>query len=165
VKAIEIALKRPFPIAKLHWRRGQGGSGDLVYITARDVMDRLDEVFGVAGWQTKFEWVGGRMICQLSVRMEGEWITKSDGADDSQIEGAKGGISDSLKRAAVQYGIGRLYYHPGAFNSAKQPAKWATPEGYDEIMAAREGKAVEAWRAEYEVHYQDIRGPDTKRRK
>ena len=147
MKRIEIALKRPFPVAKLKWRRGQGGSGELVYITARDVMDRLDEVFGPAGWQTKYEFIGGRMICNLSCRIEGEWVTKADGADDTNIEAAKGGISDSLKRAAVLLGIGRYLYHPSAFNSAKVPAKWATPEGYDEIMAAREGKEIDQWRA------------------
>ncbi len=148
MKRIEIALKRPFPVAKLKWRRGQGGSGELVYITARDVMDRLDEVFGPGGWQSKFEWIGERMVCYLSCRVDGEWVTKADGADDTNIEAAKGGISDSLKRAAVNWGIGRYLYHPAAFNSAKVPAKWATPEGYDEIMAAREGKEIEQWRAD-----------------
>ena len=138
----ELALKRPFPINKLRWRKG-GGSKELVYITARDVMDRLDEVFGVEGWQTEFDFIGDRMICKLSVffdYLDGIWITKSDGADDSNIEGAKGGISDSLKRAAVQFGIGRYLYHPSAFDANKKPAPWATPEGYDELMEKRHGK-------------------------
>ena len=165
MKSVEIALKRPFPVAKLHWRRGQGGSGDLVYITSRDVMDRLDHVFGPAGWSNKDVWVGGRMVCELSCKIDGEWVTKSDGADDSQIEGAKGGLSDALKRAAVLWGIGRYLYYPGAFNSAKKPAPWATPDGYDKVMAEREGKSIDSWRAEYELCSQDIRGPDTKRRK
>jgi hypothetical protein len=137
---IEIALKRPFPYNKLRWRKGQGNSGDLVYITARDVMDRLDEVFGMSGWQTNYDFIGGRMICKLSVNFHGrscEWITKSDGADDSNIEG---GISDSLKRAGVLLGIGRYLYHPNAFDDNKQPASWATPEGYDELMEKRHGK-------------------------
>jgi hypothetical protein len=164
LKPIEIALKRPFPVSKLKWRRGQGGSGELVYITARDVMDRLDEVFGPAGWQTNYEFVGGRMICNLSCKIEGDWVSKADGADDTNIEGAKGGISDSLKRAAVNWSIGRYLYHPGAFNSKKEPAAWATPEGYDKIMAEREGKSIDTWRAEYELSSQDVSGP-RKRRK
>ena len=53
MKKVEVALKRPFDPSKLKWRKGQGGSGDLVYITARDVMDRLDQVFCVGGWSTK----------------------------------------------------------------------------------------------------------------
>ena len=98
---VEIELKRPFAINKLRWRKG-GGNKELVYITARDVMDRLDEVFSVEGWQTEFEFVGNRMICKLSALfddgIDGVWITKSDGADDSNIESAKGGISDSFKK-------------------------------------------------------------------
>jgi len=148
MKAIEIALKRPFPVARLKWRRGQGGSGELVYITARDVMDRLDEVFGPVGWQTRYEFIGGRMICNLSCNIGGEWVTKADGADDTNIEAAKGGISDSLKRAAVLWGIFRYGYHPGAFNSKKEPASWATPEGFDARRAAKEGKEIDQWRAD-----------------
>jgi len=145
---IEIALKRPFPTSKLRWRKG-GGNKELVYITARDVMDRLDEVCGVDGWQTNFDFIGDRMICKLSIRFYlkteevskwiASWITKSDGADDTSIEGAKGGISDSLKRAAVQFGIGRYLYHPSAFDANKKPASWATPEGYDELMEKKYG--------------------------
>jgi len=135
---IERALKRPFPVAKLRWRKGQGSSGDLVYITARDVMDRLDEVFNIDGWQTRYDFIGNRMICNLSVYIDGEWITKADGADDSNIEGAKGGISDSLKRAAVLVGVARYLYHPNAFDRDKNPASWATPEGYDKLMNARD---------------------------
>ena len=45
MKQIEVACKRPFKLSQLKWRKGQGNSGDLVYVTARDVMDRLDSVF------------------------------------------------------------------------------------------------------------------------
>ena len=155
MKQIEVALKRPFKLSQLKWRKGQGGSGELVYITARDVMDRLDQVFGIEGWATDFNYIGGRMICRLTCQVSGKVITKSDGADDSNIEGAKGGISDSLKRAAVQWGIGRYLYHPSAFNSNREPASWATPEGYDSLMAKREGKEIEQWRKEYSDGLQD----------
>ena len=101
---VEIALKRPFAPHKLRWRKG-GGSKELVYITARDVMDRLDEVCGINGWQTNFDYLG-----------------------------------DALKRAAVQFGIGRYLYHPNAFDANKNPASWATPEGYDALMEKRHGK-------------------------
>lgn len=131
-----MALKRPFPESKIRWRKG-GGGAELAYITARDVMDRFDATVGFANWQTSYRWIGDRMICKLSVRIDGEWITKSDGADDSNIEGAKGGISDALKRAAVLFGIGRYLYHPNAFDRNKKPAVWATPEGFDELMEKR----------------------------
>ena len=131
----EMALKRPFKNVK--WRKGYKNGKDLVYIDARDVMDRLDTVFGVDGWQTKYEYLGGRMICNLSVQFNDTWVTKSDGADDSSIEGAKGGISDALKRAAVLLGIGRYLYNPNSFNANREPASWATQEGFDQLMEKR----------------------------
>jgi|TARA_Y100000310_G_scaffold255831_1_gene263435 hypothetical protein len=136
VKDIELQLKKPFPVSKIKWRKG-GGSLDLAYIQARDVMDRLDAVFGISGWQVGYEFIGERMICSLACRIGDDWITKADGADDTKIEGAKGGISDSLKRAAVLWGIGRYLYHPKAFDKDRNAATWATPEGFDELMKAK----------------------------
>ncbi len=144
----EVGFKRPFKPSQLKWRKGHG-NGELVYITARDVMDRLDQVCGVNGWQDEYDYIGGRMVCKISVLTDNMWISKSDGADDSNIEGAKGGLSDAFKRAAVKFGIGRYLYHPAAFNGSREPASWATPEGYDQLLADREGKEIEEWRREY----------------
>jgi len=141
----ERALKRPFPIGSVSFRKGPGGSKELAYITARDVMQRLDEVFGVEGWSDSYEFIGGRMMCNLTCNFGGTLVSKADGADDSQIEGAKGGISDALKRAAVKFGIGRYLYHPGAFNG-RQPSAWATPEGYDKMMQERDKSSDEEFR-------------------
>ena len=150
MKYVEVALKRPFPSSQLKWRKGFKGGKELVYIDARVVMNRLDDVFGTDGWQTQYQNMGDRMICQLSCRIDGKWITKSDGAGDTDIEGDKGGISDALKRAAVQWGIGRYLYYSNAFDSGKNPADWATPEGYDKLMAERTKKDIDAWKKEYE---------------
>ena len=143
---IEMALKRPFEPRKLKWRKGPGGK-ELVYITARDVMDRLDEAVGVSGWETSYREVMGRVVCELTLRIEGNTITKCDGADDTANEGAKGALSDALKRAAVQFGVGRYLYHPAAFDG-RTPRTWATPEGYDIIMAEREKKGIEQFKKE-----------------
>ena len=126
MKYVEIALKKPF--ANHKWRKGYKGGKDLVYIDARDVMNRLDEVLGVGGWQAHYDSVGGRMICKLACKIEGQWVTKSDGAGDTDIEGNKGGISDALKRAGVLWGIGRYLYYPSAFDSNRQPAECAPPD-------------------------------------
>lgn len=141
--SMERELKRPFPPHKIQWRKvGRDKSGrekEVCYITARDVMDRLDQVVGPAGWRTDHKEVLGRIVCTIYLRgSDGEWIGKADGADDSTIEAAKGGLSDALKRSAVQWGIARYLYHPSAFDENKQPAIWATPEGYDELMAKRD---------------------------
>ena len=139
----EQKLRRPYPVNQLKWRPGPKG-GELVYIDARDVMNRLDEVMGQNMWQSKFDWVGERMICTISCycSLLSEWISKSDGADDSQIESAKGGCSDSFKRAGVHWGIGRYLYHPEAFDKNRNPAPWATPEGFDELMDQRSIKSA-----------------------
>ena len=131
--SVQRALARPFPLSAVSFRKGPGSSKELAYITARDVMKRLDDSVGVDGWQDEYDYIGDRMICKLSVKIAGEWVTKCDGADDTSIEGAKGGISDAFKRAAVKFGVFRYAYHPGAFNG-RNPAKWATPEGYDAII-------------------------------
>lgn len=141
---LERKLQRPFPPLQLNWKKGKGGSGDLAYLTARHVMNRLDQVFGLAGWQTKYEFMGDRMICNLTVLVEiggvATWITKADGSGDTDIEGDKGGISSAFKRAAVHFGIGRYLYHKEAFDRNRTPAVWATPEGFDKMMTERELK-------------------------
>lgn len=108
-----------FPQEDVHWR-AQSLTRDgtkalaLAYIDARDVMERLDSVCGAADWQDRYEVHGGRVICYLSIRVDGEWITKADGAGDTAVEAEKGGISDAFKRAAVKWGIGRYLYSMGA---------------------------------------------------
>lgn len=113
---IQELLAAPFPPERVHWRIGRKNKDGsratlLAYLDARDVMDRLDEVLGIEGWQSSFkETQSGRVICELRAFIDGTWITKSDGAGSSAIEGDKGGISDALKRAAVSFGIGRYLY-------------------------------------------------------
>ena len=125
--AVEGELKQPFKPQQLKFRAGGGGK-QLAYIDARAVMQRLDAVLGIENWQDHYEECNGRTICRLSVRVEGEWITKCDGAGDTKIEGDKGGISDALKRAAVKFGVGRyLYYLPAGTTVNNLPA-WAVPK-------------------------------------
>lgn len=113
-------LSAPFAADAIHWRaqnvtEARGGSAlALAYIDARDVQDRLDEVCGPANWRDEYaETPKGRLICTLALRVDGEWVSKSDGAGDTDVEGEKGAISDSLKRAAVKWGIGRHLYSLG----------------------------------------------------
>lgn len=85
----------------------------LDYVTARFVMDRLDAAVGPINWSTVYESLqSGAVRCHLSIRPPGsdEWITKSDVGIPSSIEPDKGAHSDSLKRAAVQWGIARDLY-------------------------------------------------------
>lgn len=108
-------LKSPFSPGKISWRVGSTTADKkkgmaLAYIDARDVMERLDEACGNDGWQDRYEVHGTKTICYLSIKMGGEWITKADGAGDTDVEAEKGSLSDSFKRAAVKWGIGRYLY-------------------------------------------------------
>ena len=133
-RKMSIAFKRPFDPKDVKDRPGKGGR-IFYYIDARHVMKRLDEVLGLEFWQTKYhETPSGRVICELSVCINGNWIVKSDGAGDTDIEGEKGAISDALKRSAVLLGIGAYLYNDASFKNGV-PAPWATPEGYDKIIA------------------------------
>ena len=49
-------------------------------------------------------------LCGISIKVDNEWITKWDGAECSDFEPIKGGISNSQKRAAVEWGIGTYLY-------------------------------------------------------
>ena len=81
------------------------------YITNRAIMDRLDEVCGPENWQNEYRpGPGGGVICGLSIRVGDTWVTKWDGAENTDVEAVKGGLSTSMRRAAVQWGVGRYLY-------------------------------------------------------
>ena len=146
-------LKAPFPEKHLRWRVGactkdKSKGIALAYIDSRDVMKRLDDVMGPENWQDRYPWSdGSRIVCEIGLRIDGEWLWKANGAGDTQVEAEKGAFSDALKRSAVMWGIGRyLYLLPNVWvplNDRKQiiqpPAlpQWATPEGYRELMNRR----------------------------
>ena len=153
-------LKMPFPVNRVHWRIGSSNKKQnngkatkglpLAYIDARDVMARLDDVFGVGKWSDNyFETPSGRIICELSCYIDSMWVKKSDGAGDTGTEGEKGAISDAFKRAAVKFGIGRYLYSVkcgwvdldqyGKFTPPNLPL-WATPDGYLELLKKKENK-------------------------
>lgn len=87
----------------------------VAYVDARDVMDRLDEVFGVDGWEDEYHEADGKLFCKLSCHFPGKdiAITKSDTGSESNVEKDKGLASDTFKRAAVKFGVGRFLYSLG----------------------------------------------------
>ncbi|CAI1818408.1 DNA damage response protein A [Serratia quinivorans] len=111
-------LDEPFAIEDIEWRVQQCGMASngpwamvLCYVTNRAIMKRLDEVCGKTGWRNEFQpSPSGGVLCGISIKHEDEWITKWDGAENTQVEAVKGGISGAMKRAAVQWGIGRYLY-------------------------------------------------------
>ena len=120
-KTIQEELARPFAPEDLEWRiqvttKDKTSGLAIPYVTNRAIQDRLDEVVGPENWYNDYKpWHGNgkkdAQICGISIYFEGKgFITKWDGAEDSDIEPIKGGLSDSMKRSAVQWGIGRVLY-------------------------------------------------------
>ena len=108
-------LKAPFDPALVSFRVGamtqnKDKAMGLAYIDARDVMERLDHAVGAENWQRTYSHVGDRTCCDVSIRFGDTWVTKADGAGDTDVEGTKGAFSDAFKRAAVNWGIGRHLY-------------------------------------------------------
>lgn len=111
-------LHEPFGAKEIEWKiqvtsqdkkRGMA----VAYMDARAVQKRLDEVVGAFNWKNVYSlWHDNSQICGISIFNDdrNEWITKFDGAENSDIEPIKGGLSDSFKRAATVWGIGRYLY-------------------------------------------------------
>ena len=117
-KEQHAALCRPFPVEDIEWKliqvRDNGESGIVgrcsAFITAREVMARLDLVFGPGGWTSSvvpFE-VGKEpgFVCRITAG----GVYHEDVADLTDVEAVKGGASGAMKRAAVHFGIGRYLY-------------------------------------------------------
>ncbi len=136
-------LAAPFNPSDLEWRPGATNADKtkalaLTYLTSRAVMDRLDEVVGPPNWRDDFKpGPDGGLICGLSLRLDGEWITKWDGAENTDIEAIKGGLSDAFKRAAVKWGIGRYLY--------KLPSSWVACEQHGKTIVLKNTPVLPEW--------------------
>ena len=113
------ALAAPFSNGDIEWRvsattQDKTKGLAIPYVTNRAIQNRLDGTVGIDGWQNEFKpWKDGKaQLCGISIyfQQQNQWLTKWDGADDSDFESVKGGLSDSMKRAAVEWGVGRYLY-------------------------------------------------------
>lgn len=136
-------LASPFPIEDIEFRAGATNKENttamaLAYITSRAVMDRLDEVCGQHGWRDEYAaGPNGGTICGIAIKVGDEWIAKWDGADNTNFEGVKGGLSDAFKRAAVKWGIGRYLY--------KIEPQWVACEKRGNSVVLKANPKLPAW--------------------
>ncbi|KAB2499841.1 hypothetical protein F8158_09720 [Bacillus cereus] len=113
------SLQAEFPVEQLGWKiintfESQGRFFAFVapFVDARSIQDRFDEVFGIDNWQVSYEkWGEKATKCTISVFLNERWISKEDGSEESDYSSVKGGFSNSLKRAAVLWGVGRYLYN------------------------------------------------------
>ena len=111
-------LRAPFPSKDVEWKiqvttQEKSRGMAVAYLDARAVQKRLDETLGTFNWKNVYSlWHDNAQICGISIFLDdrNEWVTKFDGAENSDIEPIKGGLSDSFKRAASVWGIGRYLY-------------------------------------------------------
>ena len=84
----------------------------LLYKNARVDMALLDEVVGVGNWQREHIILGNDIYCRLGIwnKELNQWIWKTDAGSSGTIEEEKSKASDSFKRAATNFGLGRCLY-------------------------------------------------------
>jgi len=88
------------------------GASLLLYKDARVDFKILDETVGSMNWKKQYKEIAGNLYCELSIydSNRNEWISKQDVGTAAMTEAVKSQASDSFKRAAVAWGIGRELY-------------------------------------------------------
>lgn len=142
-----LRAKLAAPISGFKWRLQQTAPKDakkpypqgtkglfMAFIDARDLYDRLDDVFGVGGWTRRVKAVNadGSVVGCLSVKIGETWIDHEDIGYSNEPGAAwekeplKAAASDAFKRAGVGLGVGRFLYNLDAkwvlINEWGQPA-------------------------------------------
>jgi len=111
--SIEDKLKFPIPYKwKIQSFTKDGKKAQCVaYIDARDVMDLLDKAVGFGNWEDQYRYENNQWLCGLTIHLgNGVSRTKWDTGVAGEFEAEKSAISDSFKRAAVKWGVGRFLY-------------------------------------------------------
>lgn len=118
MKKLADALADPFPPFDIEWRVERAGTKNgktwalvLAYVTNRAIMQRLDDVCGIDNWKNEYKDIPNGVECTIYIRLHGEWVGKCDASQYTNIEATKGGRSGAMKRAAVQWGMGRYLYN------------------------------------------------------
>ena len=119
------------------------------YFDARDVADKLDELFRWDGWSDEitFQELKGSSfaVCRLTIHAHGgptpsATTTKTDAAPLTNFEAVKGGASDAFKRTAAKLGVGRnayampTFWGPCLVKGQGEKARPTIPRGYEERL-------------------------------
>lgn len=104
-------LSQPFPSTTIQWKaqattKDKASALAVPYISASDVMDRLDAVVGPENWSQDFEVLPDGSV-KLTLTICGISKANCGSIAGKDTRAAKGSVSDGLKRAAVLFSIGR----------------------------------------------------------
>lgn len=123
-------LRQSFPLAELEWKVQTSGMREnriwariVPYVTARAIIDRLDEGFGAFEYSIEFSVLATEkyqgLKCRIVAITENGPIAREDvcelGGGQGDIDQMKTAASGALKRAAVHFGIGAYLYHSPDF--------------------------------------------------
>lgn len=101
-----------------NYAKNKASASFVAYIDARQVMNILDKACGKSNWQDKYEIINGVLFCHIGIKIDNQWIWKSDCGTESSYDKEKGEASDAFKRTAVKWGVGRFLY--------ELPIQWIT---------------------------------------
>lgn len=161
-------LNMDIDLDRLHWKiqvTGEDKDGNprayyVPYFDARDVSEKLDELFGWNGWSDTYQVIQTStytvVVCEITIHGEREirkgGMAEITGSGDTAV---KGGESDAFKRAAAKLGVGRNVYRlAGIWASAvlnrkgKHTMPKATQNGepFEVALTAQVRREVEAGR-------------------
>lgn len=155
-KEIAKKLQAPFAPDDIEWKPQTSGANSdrayvlaVPYITNRAIQKRLDEVFGVFGWENTYKPTpdGKGYLCGITLHNQDKSVTKWDGSECTHIEPLKGALSGSMKRAAVQLGIGRYLYQLPEFWATAVPIGQKTKHEYGNVIRGKkQGVPNIAWK-------------------
>jgi hypothetical protein len=116
------ALAAPFDASELKLRSQAGRQ--MPYVTARTIMNRLDEILGPENWWDDFVPLEHSVICRMTIRLpDGTVLTKCDAGGYAGLadpgDDDKSGFADAFKRTAVKFGVGRYLYRDGVPSFAR----------------------------------------------
>ena len=145
------ALSAPFPLSAVDFKpqvmnKEKTSGMATTYVDARAVAERLDSVLPF-GWSAGYRTIhseADRFVveCAITITLStGRTVTRADvGESDNGANEAsrhKSAYSDALKRAAVQFGVGRyLYDLPKAWADYDAQKKTWTPAGLKKLEDA-----------------------------
>lgn len=111
----ELNLEGLKELIPYQWRvqsfsKNKPSASCVAYIDARDVMNILDKHIGAGNWQDDYRVINNQLFAGIGIYLNNQWVWKWDTGTESLTEKEKGIVSDSFKRAAVKWGIGRFLY-------------------------------------------------------
>jgi len=107
-------------------------------------------------WKTTYKpGPQGGVVCSLSIKWQGEWRAREGGAENTQIEAVKGGLSDAEKRAATEWGIGRHLYDLGStWVKLQDRADYSVSEGRRIYMKGKHAVAPSIRKLQPDLFYE-----------